>query len=293
VHVEFHPALFFNYAGLARTLEALLDRGLRVFFTFHVATDLVINGEPVRLAELAPALRRCHGVVAHTASDIDLLSRLGVAATLIPLGGALFPKRSRADTAEALGLGPRRVIASFGFASPHKGFVEAIEAAGLLRSSFPDLYLIVLASRRPEPSSAEYLALCRDRIAALGLGDTVLLVDQFLAEEEIGLLLATAEVVVLPYGPTPETQSGAIRFPLAAGRATVTTSEPMFDDAGDAVLRIDGNRPEAIAEGVGRLLRDEALRRTYEERAARFAAGRSWATSAEQHVALYRRAAAG
>ncbi|HSB35892.1 MAG TPA: hypothetical protein VLH41_03395, partial [Thermoanaerobaculia bacterium] len=135
--------------------------------------------------------------------------------------------------------------------------------------------------------------LCLERIAALGLGETVRVIDQFLAEEEIGLLLAAAEVVVLPYGPTPETQSGAIRFPLAAGRATVTTSEPMFDDVGDAVLRIDGNRPQSIAEGVGRLLRDEALRRTYEERAARLAAGRSWARSAEQHVALYRHAAAG
>jgi glycosyltransferase involved in cell wall biosynthesis len=242
------------------------------------------------LDDLWEAFSRCERVFVHSERDLARLSALGLEENLerISFGGIAFPRRDRETLLRDLGLEGKRVVATFGFALPHKGVLEAIEATRLLRGRYPDLFFLALAARRPEAASGEYLELCRARVRETGLEDSVLILDEFLSEAEIGALLSAAEVVVQPYLATKESASAAIRYPLACGRATITTREQIFDDVRQAVHQIPTADPVVIAEAIERLLSDGEFRRSLEEEAWRFATARTWSSVANAHLGSYR-----
>lgn len=290
VHVQFHPGILSEYRELSRTIHGLRDRGVRVFVTVHLAEEVDFYRQRMVLDDLREAFLRCERVFVHSERDLARLSALGLEDNLerISFGGIAFPRRDRETLLRDLGLEGKRVVASFGFALPHKGVLEAIEAMRLLRGRYSNLFFLALAARRPEAASGEYLELCRARVRETGMEDSVLILDEFLSEAEIGALLSTAEVVVLPYLPTKESASAAIRYPLACGRATITTREQIFDDVRQAVHQIPSADPVVIAEAIDRLLSDDEFRRSLEEKTWRFATARTWSSVANAHLGSYR-----
>ena len=274
--------------------HGLAERGVPTFVTLHTAEDTRFKEWAMPLEMLAPSLRRCAGALVHGETDLARLGELGIREHLekIPHLGISFPPRDREQAARDLGLEGRRIVASAGFAFPHKGFLEAIEAIGLLVPRIPQILFLAQATRKPEDESIAYLARCRNRIAELGLEGHVLIGEDFLREPELALLLSAAEVVILPYRPTPEGVSGAIRFPLACGRATVVTPERIFDDVRNAVYTIPDGTPESIAKGIEEVLEDPALRVRLEQAARRYVEATSASTLARLHLELYREALA-
>lgn len=291
VHLQFHPGLFAEYRAFGRAVASLAERGIRVVATVHLAEEVNFYGEKMTLGLLGAALSRCDSILVHNETDRSRLESLGLGEKVerIAVGSHAFPVRDRVALARDLGLEGRRVVATFGFALPHKGILEALEAVRLLERQFPSLLLLVLAARRAEAASVEYLDRCRRRIAELGVGERVVLIEKYLGEAELSVLLQAAEVVVLPYHATLETASAAVRYPLACGRATVTTRERIFDDVRPVVLRIPDPSPAAIARGVTRLLSDPEARTRLEEEAWAFSRERSWRKVARAHLDLYRR----
>jgi glycosyltransferase involved in cell wall biosynthesis len=288
VHVQFHASFYASYRELKKALLDLAGRGIRLFVTFHMTHTNADGGLEQPIADLLPALTRCERLFVHHENDLARLAALGLEnVALIPHGGVLFPRRDRTSVARALKIADRRVVATFGFALPHKGLFEAIEAVAVLRETYPTILFLAMGAATPEEKSREYLARCRARISELDLEKSVYLYDGFLREEEVGLLLSAAEAVVLPYHFTKESASGAIRYPLAAGRATVATRERIFDDVRDVVLTIDRATPAAIAGGIARILEEPELRQRLEIAARRFARARSWERAAQHYLAYY------
>jgi glycosyltransferase involved in cell wall biosynthesis len=292
VHVQFHPGLFTEYHELSRTIHRLCDHGIAVFVTVHLAIDeAFFYSRRMVLPDLLSAFARCESIFVHNERDLHRLERFGFEKVeKIVHGGVVFPPRDRAALAKELGLADKRIVASFGFALPHKGVLESIEAVGLLRPRFPNIVFLALAAARSETISAEYLERCRRRIAELELDPVVFLMHQFLAEDEIATLLGAAEVVVLPYGPTLESASGAVRYPLACGRATITTREKIFEDVKDVVYRIPNAVPQTIAGAIEKILGDTAIRHELERKAWRFSVRHSWSELAGAHLVSYRNA---
>ena len=291
-HVQVHRGIFGDYAALSRVMVDLAERGVPVLATVHVTGDHEFHGREISLADLIPGLERAERVLVHARADAEELARAGLRrpALVIPMGNVLFPSRERASLAREMGLSGRRVVASFGFALPHKGVLETIEAVGLLRERIPGILYLALAAERPEIESVRYLEACRSRIEELGLQSSVLLIPGFLPDAEAAALLQCAEAVVLAYQATRETSSAAVRFPLGCGRATLTTPVPMFENVRDAVLQIPGGTPESIAEGLRTVLEDDALRLSLEEKAAAHARRNSWPEVSRLHLDLYREA---
>ncbi len=294
VHIQFHPFNFADYRELAATLDGLTAKGVPTFVTLHTAEDTHYKEWAMPLELLASALRKCSGVLVHGEKELAQLERLGVRERVetIPHLGISFPPRDREEVARALGLEGRRIVASAGFAYWHKGFLEAIEAIGLLVPRFPEILFLVQATEKSEDEPIACVARCRERIAELGLERHVRLGSGFLREVDLARLLSAAEVVVLPYRPTPEGVSGAVRFPLACGRATVVTPERIFDDVRDAVYTIPDGTPESIAQGIAEVLDDPSLRTRLEAAAKRHVEATSAATVARLHLELYRKSRA-
>lgn len=289
VHVQFHPGLFAEYRRLGDALRELDERGLRILATLHLIEDVNFHGRKMTVDLLRRALGHCDLLLAHREDDLHRLSdgSSGPDQTVIGMAGEVFPPRRPESVRRELGLAGRRILASFGFAFPHKGILEAIVATGLLRERFPEVLFLALSAVRPEAESQLYLARCRDRVAELDLEDHVWLIPDYLSDAELALLLSCAEVVVLPYLATKESASAAVRYPLAAGRPTITTRGRIFDDVAEAVIRIPGPDPRRLAARIASLFADPRKQARHARAARRFARKHSWTRVARRHARLY------
>jgi len=71
----------------------------------------------------------------------------------------------------------------------------------------------------------------REKIERLKLEANVTLTTEFLPEDVVQGALMAADVIVLPYHPTEESASAALRFVLPLGKPLVATDLPIFADA--------------------------------------------------------------
>jgi glycosyltransferase involved in cell wall biosynthesis len=257
--VQFHWA-FFSLDALAQLASAMSTAGVKVFIDIHNTK----SGPSGRiLANALPALAKCARILAHTLDDIRRLKRLGLSdnVTLFPLGVYPVPLPDAATLAaqrEALSLGGKTVLASYGFLMPHKGLLQLLDAMPELLRTQPQLHLLMVNAYYSDTASAGELARIEQRIAALGLENSVTLKTDFLPEVESIALLAVADLVVFPYQNTEESASAAVRMALSAGLPTAVTPLPIFADVADAVDVLPGTDAQALATGLAELLRRQA-----------------------------------
>ncbi|MGH9079123.1 MAG: glycosyltransferase family 4 protein [Acidimicrobiales bacterium] len=287
VHVQFNFG-FFEFRRMADLIDRQLERR-GVVVTFHRTRDYFDQGELLTLRDIKPTLERVDRIIVHQASDAQYLAELGLAenVTLVPLGTSPSPAFSPADVREALNLGSRPIVGTFGFLLPHKGTLELLRVVDALREEFPDILLLALCARYPDIISEDYEDQIHKEIASRGLDEHVLLITDYLGDEEARGLLRAADVIVLPYHETGESSSAALRFLLPLGRAVVVTDEPIFADARDALLMVDPADPIGIESGVRRVLMDDDLRRDLADRSATRARRFRWDRVIGDHREIY------
>ena len=99
--------------------------------------------------------------------------------------------------------------------------------------------------------------------------------------------------VVLPYQYSLEASSAALRTAMAAGVPVAVTPLPLFDEAGDAVLRLAGTSPAMLADGIGAMLADTAGRAAAAMAAHEWCLGRSWDVVGRRWAGMLRGLGAG
>jgi glycosyltransferase involved in cell wall biosynthesis len=220
------------------------------------------------------ALRRADRVLVHTLADLDRLDRLGLSATttLLPHGvPAALPRPAIRRLAATDPL-----IGCYGFFLPGKGIDVLIRALAILRRRWPGARLVLVNAEYDHQISREEIARCSDLIDSLGLAGAVRLETGFMPNHASLDLLTACDVVALPYLPSKEASSAALRGALAAGAPVAVTPIALFDEAGDAVFRFAGHAEEAVAEGLDRLLGDAALRARIQDAAQDWVGQRRW-----------------
>jgi glycosyltransferase involved in cell wall biosynthesis len=171
------------------------------------------------------------------------------------------------------------VLLFFGFVRRYKGLDVLIEA--MPRVLAERNVTLVVAGEFYEP-----VAPIRERITALGLRERVRLLDRYVADEEVGELVAAADAVVLPYRSA--TQSGVVLVAYAGGCPVISTAVgglPEVVEEGVTGHLVPPEDPRALAEAIlafyargGRDAYEPAVR----EAARRF----SWGAVADGIVAL-------
>jgi glycosyltransferase involved in cell wall biosynthesis len=173
---------------------------------------------------------------------------------------------SRDEARERLGLGPGRILASFGLVTPEKRIRVALRALRRLRDQGVDArYVLVGGTVGHFDARAE--------ADALGLQDAVDVVGR-VSEERFRLYAYAADLCLnLRYPSAGETSATLLRL-LACGRAVLVTDQlHVTDFPHDVVARttLDGEEDGLYCDLVD-LLRDDARLRALEERARAFAA---------------------
>jgi len=247
---------FFEFHRLKWFLHRVVEDGIRVFVILHSTTDDLGSGK--RLGDLRPALARCEGLVVHAMCDLKRLESLELShrAIFLPQGAL----SSDTDGGGRSRVGGGRTIATYGFALPHKGLRELVEAAAILaRTERTAIRLLMINAEYPARVSAATISEIRRRVAELGMAEQVTLITEYLTEEASLEYLRQADLIVFGYQSTGESSSAAVRMGLAAGSPVAVTPLRIFDDVAGVVFRLPGVEPEEMAIGIREAL-DEVKR---------------------------------
>ncbi|RZS91644.1 glycosyltransferase involved in cell wall biosynthesis [Motilibacter rhizosphaerae] len=258
VVVVLHTVLRGPTARQRHILERLLERADLVVTMTRTASERLVStyaADPARLA-----------VIPHGAW------RSGVP-TAAPLPDPRLPGR-------------RPLVLTWGLLGPGKGIEWAVDALPGLR----DLDPRYLVSGQTHPKVLErdgeaYRDGLRRRIAARGVEDLVELDERYLSTGELARLVASADVVLLPYDSEEQVTSGVLTEAVAAGRPVVSTAFPHAVEllTGGPGLVVPRQDPRAIELALRRVLTEPGLAAALGASAADRAAELSWAAVAERY----------
>lgn len=242
---------FYNHAALTDLVRKCRRANIATAVFLHSTVDPgVPDPENYHLIHLREALRLCDRILVHSVADLNRLKAIGITdnVTLFPHGILDIAAPARKASRK------KETVASYGFALPHKGLEQLVEAVAILHERGRRVRLRLVNSEYPVDVSRETVEGLKSLIEKFGLTDFVERHHDFLPDEESLKLIQGSDLAVFPYQATGESASGAVRYGMAAGVPVAVTPVPIFDDLGEAVFRFDGTDSTATAEGIERAL---------------------------------------
>lgn len=282
--VQHQPSLFPLADSICSRLATLAGQGCIVILELHSTQPLL--AEHRLSARSLAALRQLDRIIVHKVEDLNYLLALGLCNNVMLLShGVLQPlsdaKRThqRADfdiPADAL------VIASFGFALPHKGG-EALVAAlkPLAEATGRKVHYLGLHSildARSEQTLGSWQKAARKQ----GVANTVTWVSDFRPIEECVDILGLADYIVYPYQETRESASGAVTIGLAAMRPVLVSPLDIFNDVANCTHAMAGWTGEDIVAAIRQLETDPERVQGLLEQQAHWLAQRDWQQISER-----------
>lgn len=207
-------------------------------------------------------------------------------AKLIPIyhgvdTSAFRPGLEDRHQAEALGI-PQRYLLMVSSINRHKNYTQLIQAYDLFQDSAPDAPALVIIGKVLDP---DYLSEIKSVVSELRLEQKVLLIDG-LPHESLPSVYAGA----LGYVYTSAAESLGITQieAMASGIPVVTSSRGGNPEiVGDAVLCVDPDNVEALAQAMRRILEDQGLRQQLIERGLARSHEFTWERCARETIAVY------
>jgi glycosyltransferase involved in cell wall biosynthesis len=216
-------------ATISRLVRA--NRRTRVLFICHNVVEH--ESSAIRRLLARVALGGGDRFVVHSDEDranlLAIFPDARVDRTVMPsFGGVAGAASDRGEARERLGIGrDEEVILFFGFVRPYKGLRHLVDAMPSILAR-RDVRLVVAGEFWHDRQ--DYF----DRIASLGIGERVTILDRYAPNEEVADLFAAADLVVQPYETA--TQSAVTQIAFDVGRPVVVTSV--------------GGLPETVKDGV-------------------------------------------
>jgi glycosyltransferase involved in cell wall biosynthesis len=275
---------FHSLRHLAEAVDALEDAGVDTFVEIHKTLPIVVDGQEESIGHFTSVFAKATRLIVHTIEDVNRLKGFGLVDNVVKIPpGAMAPIQvPKQPIREFLGLGQfGPIIGSYGFLWPPKGIPQLIIAFALVLRHHPDAVLLLVNAVVDDLSRAE-----RDKCLALietcGLGDSVVMVNDYLEHEESMLLLQACDVIVFPYQRSGESASGAVRYGISSGCPVLTTPLAIFDEVAAQVERAEGFLAADLAPAIERLLGDAERRASLGEAQAEWLSQHSWQATTER-----------
>jgi len=171
----------------------------------------------------------------------------------------------------------------FGSLIPPKGIEYLINAVPYVVERLPD-FTLTIAGKGDIPEG------CSSVIQEYS--DHISIRNEFIPNDEVGVLFSRSQVVVLPYKSGWQTgHSGTLSTAFAFEKPVVTSHVGEFpelvEDTGAGVV-VEPENERAVADGIIEVLTDEKKRRHMAESSGEMADKLSWESVAKQHLNLYK-----
>lgn len=186
--------------------------------------------------------------------------------------------------------GSKRVL-TWGLISAGKGLEWGIRAIAQLRDLTPPVEYVIAGQTHPKVLAREgekYREALKDLIVDLGLEGVVTLDDRYLDAAQLADLVASADVVLLPYESRDQAASGVLIEAVAAGIPVVATGFPHAVEllGRGAGLIAEYESPTSIATAIRTIVSAEETARRMRDAALRDTHDSSWPAVAEQYRAI-------
>jgi glycosyltransferase involved in cell wall biosynthesis len=278
---------------LLPVLDTLLLRRMarRVPLVLTVHNPLPRQAALSRLTDTRPLIDLAAHVIVHAAQNKQaLLERVAIDSakvSVVPLGPSLESQDvpSQSEARATLNIPDNAlVVLFFGIIKAYKGLMDLIEAMPLVRQRFPNSYLLV-AGRSEDPPSP-YI----DALNAHQLDTAAKFALKFIPSEVVSAYFAASDVVCLPYREA--SQSAVLLTAYRFARPVVVTNVgglPETVEDGQNGFVVPPQNPPALAEAIGKLLADPALRERFGARSHELAQTRfGWDRAAALTLDIYK-----
>ncbi len=237
-----------------------------------------------RLAGAASAL-----VVPSHAARLALEDVYGIDAEIV----TVIPHGSNWQPAEVAAR-PRTRLLTWGLLGPGKGIERAIEAVSRLRDL--DFTYRVVGQTHPNVVRRQgyrYREELERLIGRHGLEGTVVLDDGYRSESDLQRLVASADVIVIPYDNDEQISSGVLSEAVAAGKPVVATAFPHATEllGSGAGLVVGHDDPGEMGAAIRKLLTDDVAYRRAVTQARVASRHLSWAEVARRYSETFDRLA--
>jgi len=204
--------------------------------------------------------------------------------------GALEPPESSASLS-AVFRSSQPTVLTWGLLGPGKGIEWGIEALAMLHDLQPTPCYLVAGQTHPkviERQGEAYREGLGQLIQRRGLSASVRLDGRYRDTRSLSQLVASSDVVLLPYDSTDQVTSGVLIEAVAAGKPVVATRFPHAVEllSGGAGLVVPHRNPAAIAGALRTVLTRSDIAAAMSSAAAAASPGLRWSTVAEQYRQL-------
>lgn len=215
--------------------------------------------------------------------------------TMIPHGAPDVPFLDTSYYKDDFEIEGRLLLLTFGLLSPNKGIEVAINAMERVVQEFPDALYIVLGATHPHVKrerGEEYRLELERMVGEKGLSRNVAFHNRFVPLEELTKYLVTADVYLTPYLSKEQISSGTLAYAVALGKAVVSSpywyAEELLDEGRGKLVPFED--PEATAEAIKKLLRNEPKRQGIRRAAYQFGRNMIWSEVASKYHEVFDRA---
>ncbi len=153
---------------------------------------------------------------------------------------------SKSEARKKLGIDEnKKVLLFFGYIRAYKGLTNLIEAMPILLKEDENYFLLIVGEFYE--SREKYIK----KIKELVIEKNVLIIDEFVPNEEVGIYYSASDLVVLPYNSA--TQSGILNIAYGFKKPVVVTNVgglPELVEDGKTGFIVEPQNPSALAEGI-------------------------------------------
>lgn len=185
----------------------------------------------------------------------------------------------------------RKLLLTFGFIGRNKGIETVIKALPQVIKEHPEVLYIVLGKTHPNVlrhSGEEYRNYLKVLINKLKLKDHVLLLNEFIDENELFKYLAACDIYITPYLNEAQITSGTLTYAMGSGCAVVSTpywhaAELLADDKGRFFDFYDFN---GLSKVLNNLLDAPDILNEIQRKAAEYGQNITWPKISQKYIAL-------
>ena len=200
---------------------------------------------------LYDAFKLCDRLLVHSIDDLNRLKEVSLIdnVCLIPHGILDFKYKKRLYFLQNIFSSiNKKVIATYGFCLPNKGFKELIQAIHILKLNNINIRLNIFSAIYSQDYHWFYQELV-ELIEELSLEKLVTINTKYMDDIETFDHLSNHDCLIFPYQTSSESSSASVRNALSTLRPVLVTPIDIFNDVSELVEYLPGVSPEDIASG--------------------------------------------